>query len=177
MEIKLLNPQEHQGVSNQILEILTMANEEFVPPLSSRASTTQQDLLGNDKGDGVQLYFEEMKKQRLLIAYNKEQVLAFVSYKENFVNDEIGNTTLPNIYITTLVVRPEFRGKGLTKAMYKWLFSFYKNANIFTRTWSTNLPHIRILSQFGFHPFRVLKNHRGQGVDTVYFQKTPNSTT
>jgi len=59
--------------------------------------------------------------------------------------------------------------------MYKILFKEYENANIFTRTWSTNIAHIKILSKFNFETLCVLKNHRGVGIDTVYFVKRPEN--
>lgn len=59
--------------------------------------------------------------------------------------------------------------------MYAYLFSAYKNANIFTRTWSTNFAHIKILQAFGFETVKVLKNDRGSGIDTVYFKKEKTS--
>ena len=95
--------------------------------------------------------------------------MGFVSFRENYVSEPIKK--LPNIYISTLLVHPTGRGKGLTKRMYEVLFQAYAHAHIFTRTWSTNEAHIRILADFGFEAFHVLKNHRGDGIDTVYFKK------
>ena len=53
------------------------------------------------------------------------------------------------------------------------LFKEYEHMNIFTRTWSTNAVHIRILSKFEFETLHVLKDHRGAGIDTIYFVKRP----
>ena len=88
------------------------------------------------------------------------------------MNGKIGEEDLPNIYISTLLVSPEGRGKGLTSKMYEILFAEYENANIFTRTWSTNEAHIKILSKFGFEAMLILKNDRGNGIDTIYFKKS-----
>ena len=81
---------------------------------------------------------------------------------------------MPNIYISTLLVTPCGRGQGLTRKMYEFLFNEYKNANVFTRTWSTNEAHIKILLGFGFETIKVLENDRGNGIDTVYFKKHPH---
>lgn len=173
MEITLLSHKKQAEQMEQILPLLAVADKEFVPPLSARTSTTQQTLLCDKSLAGVTLYWEEMKQQRLLVAKEQEEIVGFVSFKENFTSEEIKDNTLPNLYITTVIVSPSFRGKGLTQAMYQHLFSLYEYTNVFTRTWSTNTAHLKILSRFGFMPILTLKNHRGQGIDTLYFQKQP----
>lgn len=174
MDIELLSRQEQEKYYDEILEMLIAADGDFVPPLSSRSSTTQSVLTASEKiGGGVVSYFEELKKQRTLAATEDGKLIAFVSFKEDFVNDKIKNEDVPNIYISTLLVKPEGRGKGLTQKMYDILFKQYENINIFTRTWSTNAAHIKILSKFDFETLCVLKNDRGNGIDTVYFVKRP----
>jgi len=79
---------------------------------------------------------------------------------------------LPNIYLSTLILSTESRGKGVTKKLYAHLFNeLYPDKSIFTRTWSTNLAHIKILDYFSFEEIARLENDRGNGIDTVYFAK------
>lgn len=173
MGIEILAKDEQEKYYNDILDMLIDADDEFVPPLSSRSSTTQADLSSTKKlNDGVINYFEGLKKQRFLVSTENGKLIAFVSFKENFVNEKIDDNELPNIYISTLLVSPDSRGKGFTRKMYEILFNEYENANVFTRTWSTNLAHIKILSKFNFEIMCVLKNDRGNGIDTVYFKKS-----
>lgn len=174
MQIYILEKNNQQIIYADAYEMLRAADEEFVPPLSCRNSSTQQKLFGNSKNcDGIQLYFEQLKSQRFAVAFEDNELIAFVSYKENYNCDEIPPNELPNIYISTLIVSPKARGKGVTKALYNKLFSEYENVNIFTRTWSTNIAHIKILERYGFVTVKVLKNHRGNGIDTIYFKKSP----
>ena len=94
-------------------------------------------------------------------------------YTNTVLSNEIKEDTLPNIYLSTLVLKPEARGKKLTFYMYDYLFNIlYPESNIFTRTWSTNIPHIKILSKFDFDEFIRKPNDRGEGIGTVYFCKT-----
>ena len=170
VNIGVLSKAEQEKYYDDILNMLILGDEEFVPPLSSRSGTSQSDLKSNKKSEGgVVAYFEELKKQRILVTTENDKLLGFVSFKENYTNDIIKDT--PNIYISTLLIKPEGRGKSLTKRMYEILFSEYKDANAFTRTWSTNYAHIKILSSFGFETIKVLKNDRGDGIDTIYFGK------
>ena len=172
MEICILCKEAQKSIYNAAYKLLECADAEFVPPLSSRNSSTQQNLSGNTQNaDGIQQYFTQLKGQRFAAAFENGKLIAFVSYKENYTCDEIVQNELPNIYISTLVVSPEARGKGVTKALYSALFLEYKTANVFTRTWSTNLAHIKILQGFGFQTIKVLENHRGNGIHTIYFKK------
>lgn len=174
MNIEILSRQEQAKYEDEILNMLIDGDEDFVPPLSARRSTTQADLAGHEKGqDGIMRYFEEMKKQRIMVATEDGKLLAFVSFREDYTNDVIQAEDVPNIYVSTLIVKPEGRGRGLTREMYTVLFKAYENVSIFTRTWSTNIAHTKILSKFDFETLCVLKDDRGAGIDTVYFVKRP----
>jgi len=166
MELKILSAEEQGAFGGQILEMLRASDGEFVPPLSARSSTTQQTLSGAS-GKGIDAYFSQLMTQKVMAAVEGDTLLAFVSYIENYKNDTVDQT--PNIYLSTLVMRPAARGKGLTKKLYRQLFDAYGSAAVFTRTWSTNFAHLRILEHFGFRPIKTLKDHRGPGIDTVYF--------
>lgn len=176
MEFCILKKEEQQKIYAAAYELLEKADGEFVPPLSCRKSSTQQGFLNSAQNDdGINRYFEELKKQRFAAAFQNGELIAFVSFKENYVCAEIPKSELPNIYISTLVVSPKARGMGVTKALYSKLFSEYEKMNVFTRTWSTNIAHIKILERFGFFVTKVLKNDRGNQIDTVYFKKQKNS--
>ena len=172
MEIRILAKEEQKRIYDDAYQMLEAADKEFVPPLSSRSSSTQQELSGNTQNaDGIQQYFAQLKKQRFAAVFEGDALIAFVSYKENYTCTEIPPSERPNIYLSTLVVSPTARGKGVTKALYNRLFSEYEAVNIFTRTWSTNLAHIKILQSYGFQTIKVLENHRGNGIHTIYFKK------
>lgn len=172
MELCLFEKERQHTIYQDVLQLLQEADQEFVPPLSSRSSATQQDFSGvSENSNGVLSYFEQLKQQRFIGALENGKLLGFVSFRENYQCREIPPEELPNIYISTLIVRPEARGKGVTTALYDRLFTEYRNSNIFTRTWSTNLAHTKILGKYGFNLFRSLPNDRGNGIDTVYFKK------
>lgn len=170
MTFELMLEAQKEQYRTDILEMLRYSDREFVPPLSARSSTTQADLSGEGtSADGVVPYFREMLKQQILGAFEDGVLLAFVSFRENYTNENI-SAICPNIYLSTLVMRPEARGKHLTVHMYEHLFyRLYPERNVYTRTWSTNMAHITILGKFGFRELCKLIDDRGPGVDTVYF--------
>lgn len=173
MEFVLLNQEQKEIYSRRILELMTLSDKDFVPPLSARTSTLQKKLDISDISGDVTPYFNEMIKQNILAFIEDGVFLGFVSFKENYVNEIIDNETLPNIYLSTLVMDKEARGKHLTQRAYEYLFnSLYPKHNIFTRTWATNIAHTKILEKFCFKEFYRIKNDRGNNIDTVYFNKT-----
>lgn len=170
MVFELLSEEKKVQFRQQMLEMLRCSDKEFVPPLSARSSTTQADLSGGSASeDGVVPYFREMLKQQILGAFEGDTLLAFVSFREDYTNESVP-VRCPNIYLSTLVMRPEARGKHLTVQMYEHLFfRLYPERNVYTRTWSTNMAHITILGKFGIRELCRLPDDRGPGIDTVYF--------
>jgi ribosomal protein S18 acetylase RimI-like enzyme len=150
-------------------ELLRLCDKEFVPPLSSRASTTQSELRPAQEHRGIEAYCAAMLEQEVLCALDGDKLLGFVSYRKDHTCDEISDDQFPNIYISTLIVSPCARGQGLTKQMYEIIFKKHSDRKIFTRTWSKNHAHIAILKKFGFREHIRKKNDRGDGIDTVYF--------
>lgn len=170
MIFTVLTDDQKQQYKNDMLEIMKICDADFVPPLSSRSSTTQSDLkAGEYDENGIAKYYTEMEKQQILAAIEDDgRLLGFVSYKEDYLSDIVTKT--PNIYLSTLMLHPDARGKRLTNRMYEHLFcELYPDRSIFTRTWSTNAVHIKILSNFGISEFHRIKDDRGEGIDTVYF--------
>ena len=172
MDFCVLTDSEKRQYRAELLEILTINDKNFIPPLSQRSSTTQSNLQGDEGKADILPYFEKMMEQSILAMFYEGKLFGFVSYIENYVSDAIAVETHPNIYLSTLALRPESRGMGATKKAYAHLFfERYPHCNVYTRTWSTNGPHIHILDGFGFGELKRIPNDRGEGIDTVYFYK------
>lgn len=168
MEMKLMEKLDNQEYLGQLYELLVMADKEFVPPLSARSSTTQQKLEVS-RGDGVQAYFEQMKQQAFVLALDGKRVAGFMSFRFDHQCDY--SPEGPNLYASTSVVHPDYRGQGLMKEFYRAMIREYPERAIFTRTWEENKPHLRVLEKLGFVMTARLENHRGNGIHTVYFER------
>lgn len=172
MEIKLLCELEKSAFSDDIIGIMKESDNDFVPPISKRVGTTQMNFSSSEELDGIEKYFLEMKNQEILAAIEGGALVGFVSFKENYVCDAISKQSLPNIYVSTLMIAKSARGNGLSAKMYSVLFEhLYSHCNVFTRTWSTNFAHTKILTRFGFSEILRKQNDRGDGIDTVYYKK------
>ncbi len=173
MEFIMLDDTMKAAYRDEMYAMLMHSDREFVPPLSARSSTTQKDLSSKESSEeGLHAYFSQMCDQKILAAFEGTTLLGFVSFREDYTSDVIGADRLPNIYLSTLVSKPEARGRGMTVQMYEHLFCrCYQDRSIFTRTWSTNAAHIRILDKFGFRRLCTIPDDRGAGIDTVYFAR------
>lgn len=150
-----------------VYRILKAADREFVPPLSSRNSTSQR-LDSAGEGGSVEAYFDMMAGQRFLLAVHGGTVAGFLTFIPDKAVDCIMET---GDYITTIVVGRECRNTGITRQMYGKLFEVLPGRRIITRTWSANHAHIHILESLGFSEAGRITDDRGPGIDTVYFYK------
>ena len=169
MEFCILNDIQKEQYKEELFKILTQNDTAFVPPLSQRSGTTQTDFGQQHNPNGVADYLEQMLTQQIVGVFLENKLVGFVSYIENREADAF---CLPNIYLSTLVLQPETRGMGITKKLYHHLFNeLYPERNVYTRTWSTNIAHIKILMGFGFEEYKRIPDDRGQDIDTVYYAK------
>ena len=161
--------QEHQ--KEDIWQLLKAADKEFVPALSARRDTTQKNLAGGAVSEeGPTSYFTQMLNQSFILCVEDEKVLGFLS----FIPDrmlEVGGDSITCDYISTIVVSPEYRNRGITRSMYETLFRERKGKTYVTRTWSGNVAHLHLLENIGFQLTWKIENDRGPGIDTVYYKK------
>ena len=163
-------------IQESIYHLLEESDKEFIPPLSSRYSTIQQNFQVQEDIEGnIREYFETINSQQILIAIDGNDVIGFMSFRSNYICDVIQENYIPNIYVSTVVVDKKYRNMGITSKFYKRLINRYKDRNIFTRTWSKNIIHIRILKKSGFKIIYTKKDDRGVGIDTLYFGKLMNN--
>ena len=166
MEMKLFENLTDPQYLKQVYSLLELGDKEFIPPLSSRDSTTQQSL-GDAVGNGLFDYFNEMKTQCFVLALEGDTVAGFMSFKKDYSCDYV--PAAKNLYASTSVVHPDFRGQGLMKKFYLAMIEGYPDRPIYTRTWHENHAHLRVLEKLGFTQIAKLENHRGPGIHTVYF--------
>ena len=162
--LKIFYVKNPENFIKDIEEILEEVDCEFVPPLSSRVSTTQE-VFG--KGNfGIYNYLSSVEKQELIACTDlKGKLVGFLSFTRNF--EKFGRKW---IYVSTVAVRKKARGIGIGKKLYLKLFEVFKGPFL-TRTWSTNENHVKILKKLGFEEIYRIPDHRGKGIDTVYYGK------
>lgn len=178
MVIRYMRRIKSKRILDGILELLTLCDGEFVPPLSSRSSTTQRELTDTgERGAAPYAYFESIREQSALVALEGGRVLGVMSFRKDYVSQEIPRETQPNLYVTTVAIHPKRQGEGIAGALYDKLIDRFVGYHIFTRTWSTNSGHISLLRSRKFYERHRLVDDRGQGIDTVFFCHDPLNKT
>lgn len=173
---------EEPVLREDVWKIVCECDREFVPPLSARTTTDQKNLNLARSGEAKPLsYFETLARQRFLIAQIREsgETAGFMSYRYSYVFDNLPEYS-PCNYLTTLCVKQELRRRGIAGMLYHHVLHHLPDqercGNVVTRTWSTNDKHSPLLKQLGFKLVRRLGDHRGEGIDTVYWAKRINPT-
>ena len=116
-------------------------------------------------------YFEEMKQQSFVLAFEEGKVAGFMSFRENYENDHLPKGE--NLYASTCVVHPDFRGRGMMRGFYEAMIAAFPTRPIYTRTWHENIGHLKVLERLGFVLLETLENDRGPGIHIVYFGRQP----
>lgn len=93
-------------------------------------------------------------------------------------HDALGTAWLasfcPCTYLSTVAVVPSARRSEAARALYGELIEHSEQSGdvaVVTHTWSTNTGHLGLLDELGFKVALRVADHRGPGVDTVYFAR------
>ncbi len=176
LQLHYLNSISDIEIKKQIWELICETDNEFVPPLSYRISTTEKNFTSRAAKKNKPLdYFENLRKQNFIIGTNKiKNLYGFMSFINGFENENIKNFC-PCNYISTICVFNKFRGLGLANQLYDFIENSIPRQKILkyitTRTWSKNEIHIRLLYKRKYFLAKKISNARGQGIDTLYFAK------
>lgn len=170
MELRYFDSVAECGYAADIQALLVLADQEFIPPLSSRGSSTQTDLQNTAMvSAGARAYFEAMLPQPVVVAVEDGACMGFMAFKRDYVCDYYAK--VPNMYASTCVVHPAARGRGMMRGFYETVMELFPDRTVYTRTWHTNVSHLKVLERLGFSLLVRLSDHRGPGLDTVYYCK------
>ncbi|NLK86553.1 MAG: GNAT family N-acetyltransferase [Clostridiaceae bacterium] len=178
LEIKYAAEGLTKGELDDIWDIMCDCNREFVPPLSSRNSPTQSNLLTGrddtqtDVDDKPYVYFEEIRKQHFILAEIEGKVIGFLTFKTDHMCDALQDFGVSN-YITTVCIDKKYRKQGILSRLYEHMENKLPDSihcsKVSTRTWSQNDAHAGFLLKRGYTLLKTLPDDRGPGIDTLYF--------
>lgn len=168
-EILWRTPGKMTQLEQRSLELLVEeVSDEFVPPLTTRSSTTQA-VLASGSGSASSSYFDQLLMQHCLLVIECDQLQGFLSFRTLH-----RDTRLPQIgtciYVSTISVRPAARGRGLARLLYQKLLGLPETLPtwIFLRTRSTNTHHLQLLDTLGFEHLLTVPNDRNPRADSIY---------
>ncbi|MEM3426675.1 MAG: GNAT family N-acetyltransferase [Nitrososphaerales archaeon] len=158
---KRIKPYIKRASVDEVVGLLRTHEHEFVPPLSQRTSA------GEDFSEQSSLeeYIKSLKEGQVLVAKKGGEVIGFIAYRKQMLHF----TRYPVCYITTLIVDKPYRRTGVAEALYEELLKTERD--VYVRTWSTNREHLLLLQKLGFEEVYRIKDHRGKGIDSVYWRR------
>lgn len=165
------------AMTDHLWKLYTDVTHDFVPPLGQRDGTTAP-LTPGPAPNSVAAYFQDMLGQHNLVSTDADgQPAGFLSYRPAHPVPApvvaAGIVTVEQcVYVSTVAVRRELRGKGHGRAMYAALLERQRADDDFAwvllRTWSTNGASMHLLAGLGFTHLARTPDERGPGIDTIY---------
>lgn len=150
----------------QMWDLLCLCDKDFYPTLSSRENSI----------NGPIKYFESLflENVKYVLAFMEEQLVGFSIFFHNYYEELIAQFT-PCNYVKVACVHPSFRGLGIASMLNNFIETQLPSnlvlPYIVRRTWSSNLPQLRLLEKFGYKLIHKHHNDRGDNISTVYFAK------
>lgn len=176
LEVKVLHPgQELEDAKDDIWNILQTVDMEFRPSLSSRNESQEKPgtIGGESLWGGPIYFFETMMDKPLLMAYANGKAIGLLSFIPNHTRDDLAQWS-PSTYIWITAVLPKARRLGVATTLNDYVEHMPSTLSypfITRRTWSTNESNITLLKKRGFEEVIRWPDHRGPGIDTIYFAR------
>lgn len=143
-----------EGEYDDIYDFFKIIDSYYYPPLSQRSDLTE--------------FIDPIIKGGNIIYIKEDNIIIGMITYYYFYSD------LQAAYIDSISVLKEHRGKKLGNLLIEKCFADLKLKNINLvklRTWSTNEITTKFYPKLGFKIFKVVKDDRGPGVDSIYYEK------
>ncbi|MGI8647545.1 MAG: GNAT family N-acetyltransferase [Mycobacteriales bacterium] len=160
-------------VAASIRQLLVEVDNEFVPPLSCRSSTTTKDFVAVSDSDGPGEYVRQTLSQPCLVAFRDDALAGFMRLHLRHHNSDLNIGDLCT-FVRTVVTSHRYRRQGVATQLYETLFKLAPECAspfVATRTWNENTSHIALLEKLGFQQVNRLQDDRGCGIDSLYFAR------
>lgn len=171
---KYLGKLQNQNEMDALWELLKACDKEFVPYLSERTYEEEEMVQSVDKKDGPVNYYRMLLSNYIIAAYEEDEIVAILAFSQEHKCDSYP-VCLNSNYIINICVHPKARGQHIAVKLYEFMeknLPELQRRNLLTiRTWSTNQTQIYLLDKLGYQQGAVIKNDRGNGIDTIYFYK------
>lgn len=142
---------------NKLLNLFTIINEDFVPPVSKRGTLKEN----------VENIMKIKNCYTLILENQMKETMGIISFKKD---KEDGKAA----YIPWIAVHPKFRRMGVGSMLLSEALKLMKKdhiSSVTTRTWSTNAASLKLWRNAEFKKSKVIKDDRGSGIDTIYLTR------
>lgn len=139
--------------------LLEECDGDFSPRLSTRHDNLHYDF--NDGNGSMMEYLYSLMKWSVNIVFIDGNIAAVCFYedREDYT------------YLSLIVVGHDYRGMKLASKLYASIEDNAVNNTVRLRTSSRNESQLAVLAKRGYELVETLKDDRGEGVDTLKFEK------
>ena len=109
----------------------------------------------------------------LIALSSKDEVLGFLSYKEDYSCDYIPASPLNNIYVVASTVDLSSNKIQIVSDFYQYLQDLYPNHEIYTNIVSSDTTCVQVLTECGFVFHTVVENRGRPKGDIICFKYSP----
>ena len=151
----MLKLQEYSGENQKIIDFIKQVDRDFYPPISKRKK--------------IEEYVRDniVESHYLLVVCDKERIVGSICV--GLDKPERGDG-----YIDWIAILSKYRRRGLAVRLIDNVEAYLTKNNfdkVKVRTWSTNLAGVALYNKLGFSVDYLVKNERGEGIDSIYFVK------
>jgi ribosomal protein S18 acetylase RimI-like enzyme len=178
--MKHLTELEDNEIQKQIFDLLVECDDEFTPALRCRTKIdgnfSTPDNISNYGSSLPTQYFDNLVSRcEFIVDFDdEERVRAFTAFIPPLVTADFQNID----YVVALtIVSPKYRGQGIAGHLISFLqtHALLRSEGAFRitrRVRATNDAMIKVLNRYGYTEFNRVENELGQGIDTIYFEKS-----
>ena len=148
-----------------LCQFIELVDKDFYPPLSMRGNSIAQRVW--ECLSGPDSYYM-IAEDDTCIEHPTDKILGVIGCSKYWKSEK-------DAYINLMCVHPGFRRKGISEVLCKELEKKTIAEGIrklYVCTWSTNVAAMRFYEAKGFIPYCIVKNDRGNRVDTIHYRKT-----
>jgi len=148
-----------------VQRFIELVDEEFYPPLSER---------GGGIPERVEKCLDTPEANYLIARLNDADpmdplggIIGMIGCTRNWKGKD-------SAYVNFLATHPGYRKYGISKELtgkFEELLEEQGFERIYLCTWSGNPAAINFYEKLGYRAYSVVLNHRGNGVDTIYYRK------
>lgn len=153
---------------NAIRELVKSVDDDFNPPLSTRTSSIHLDF--KDSSGSIDEYIDDLLDNEAILALVDGKIAGILFYRTDY---HVVKLNKRGLYVVVILVGKNYRGHKIASKLYSAVEdradSMHKK--IYLRTWSGNKTQEAILPKRGYSIIHRIKDDRGPGRDTVYYER------